>query len=81
MLLLTAVQAVTVKYNDKIKKWCSLLFDAFNLNHFWHTKVDKKGHFSYLGSHTPWCDYFAAEKLYLKPKWGASSPPHKSTNI
>lgn len=57
-------QAVTCRYQDKIKNECAPLFEHFRLSHFGYCKLTNSGDFSYVGTHVAWSEYFAAEKLY-----------------
>lgn len=60
------IQSVSIRYTNKINQICKPLFHYLNLNHFWYCKIDNQGNYFFLGSHAPWCELFAAEKLYLK---------------
>lgn len=63
---LQLVYAITTRNSDKIKKLCAPLFETFNLNQFWYSKITIDGHHTFVDSHVGWCEYFASEKLYLK---------------
>lgn len=62
----SVIQSVSVRYSDVINKACSELFRCLNLNHFWYCKIDNNGNYSFLGSHSGWCELFAGEKFYQK---------------
>ncbi len=59
------VKGVTVRYSDKIEKYCDGLFKLFNLNHFWYYKLTNDGYIRYIGTQPEWGEVFAGEKLYL----------------
>ena len=63
---LDLVRTVTIQFHDKIIQSCSPLFKNFNLNHFWHYKITHDGGFSFLDTDIEWCEYYGANKLYLK---------------
>lgn len=67
-------RAVTVRYNDKVKKFCSPLFDYFNLNQFYYVKITNDGCLYSVDSHPMFAEYWAAEycdkyALYRHPKY------------
>ncbi|MBX7066767.1 MAG: helix-turn-helix transcriptional regulator [Parachlamydiales bacterium] len=67
-------RAVTVRYNDKVKKFCSPLFDYFNLNQFYYVKITNDGCLYSVDSHPMFAEYWAAEycdkySLYRHPKF------------
>ncbi|MBX7066074.1 MAG: helix-turn-helix transcriptional regulator [Parachlamydiales bacterium] len=59
------VQAITVKHNNKIKKACSPIFEAFNLNELWYYKILENGDKIYFGSNPEWSEFYVSNNFDL----------------
>lgn len=66
--------------NNKIKKFCSPLYNHFKVNHFWYHSISDQGFFTCLGSNAAWMEYYFSENLYL-PNPYIRSPKNYSTGI
>ncbi len=58
-------RSVSYKYNDKINKYCSSLFNYFNLFQFFYYEIKNDGRFSTFHSSQSWSEYYDANQFYL----------------
>lgn len=74
------VNKYTVKYNNKIKRFCKPLLQHFNINYFWYYQIKDNGQYHCFGSHAPWMEHYYAEKLYLRNPY-LRHPSNYSTGV
>lgn len=60
------IQNVSVRFQDRIQKFCRPLKDHFNVNHFSIVKISNSGNFSIISSHPDWMGYYFSENMHLK---------------
>ena len=44
-------------YHDQMQRFAAPLQDHFGINHFWYYRITNTGDYSFLGTHTKWCEY------------------------
>lgn len=55
----------TVKYNDKVKRFCEPLDRAYGINFFIHYTVTHQGLSNGLCNRADWMEYFMGEQIFL----------------
>lgn len=66
--------------NNHLKKFCEPIYHHFNVKHFWYYSITPDGHYTCLGSHMGWTEYYFSEKLYIHNPF-FRSPDNFSTGI
>lgn len=59
------INKFNLKNNNHFKRFCQPIYDYFNVSHFWYHSISNDGHYTCLGSHQAWTEYYFSEKLYL----------------
>lgn len=69
-----------INHNNAVKRFCIPIYNYFNINHFWYHNITNDGHYTCLGSHAAWTEYYFSDNLYL-PNPYLRSPDNFSTGI
>lgn len=68
----------TLRFNNKLKRFCKPLEEHFFVNHFWWYAISHEGHYSCLGTNAEWTEYYFSEKFYLNNPYLRSPKNYKS---